>query len=70
MVKEGRTKSPDIVTRELTIHMSKRVYGVSFKNRAPRAIREIKLFAQKHLNTKYVFFPPSCFSVLLFSFQI
>lgn len=56
MVKGERTKSADIVAREYTIHMSKRLYGVSFKNRAPRAIREIKAFAQKHMNTKYVNF--------------
>ena len=54
MVKETRTKSADIVSREYTIHMSKRLYGVTFKNRAPRAIREIKLFAKKHMGTKYV----------------
>jgi len=49
-----RTKASDIVTREYTIHMSKRLYGVTFKNRAPRAIREIKEFAKKHMNTKDV----------------
>ena len=49
-----RVKSSDIVTRECTIHMSKRLYGVTFKNRAPRAIREVKAFATKQMNTKYV----------------
>lgn len=49
---EGTKKLPDIVTREFTIHLSKRLYGTTFKNRAPRAIREIKLFAQKAMNTK------------------
>ena len=54
MVKEGRTKKPaqDIVTRDYTIHMSKRLYGVTFKNRAPRAVREIKKFAEKAMKTK------------------
>lgn len=47
-----RTKLPDIVTREYTIHLSKRLFGITFKNRAPRAVREIKLFAQKALKTK------------------
>ena len=48
-------KSPaaDIVTRDYTIHMSKRLYGVTFKNRAPRAVREIKKFAQSVMKTKY-----------------
>lgn len=31
--------------------MSKRLYGVTFKNRAPRAIREIKDFAKKQMKT-------------------
>ncbi len=51
---ERRTKSSDIVTREYTIHMSKRLYGVTFKKRAPRAIREIKAFAEKMMKTKDV----------------
>jgi large subunit ribosomal protein L31e len=52
MVKEGRTKSSDIVTREYTIHLSKRLFGVTFKKRAPRAVREIKQFAEKTMKTK------------------
>jgi ribosomal protein L31E len=48
---EGRVKSSDIVTREYTIHMSKRLYGVTFKKRAPRAIREIRQFAEKMMKT-------------------
>jgi len=48
---ERRVKSSDIVTRECTIHLSKRLYGVTFKKRAPRAIKEIKLFAQKAMKT-------------------
>ena len=51
---ERRTKSSDIVTREYTIHMSKRLYGVTFKKRAPRAIREIKAFAEKTMKTSDV----------------
>ncbi len=52
--KERRVKGPDIVTRDMTVHMSKRLFGATFKNRAPRAIREIKLFAQKEMRTKDV----------------
>lgn len=53
MGKEKREKKigADIVTREHTIHMSKRLYGVTFKQRAPRAIREIKQFASKAMKT-------------------
>lgn len=47
-----RVKAADIVTRDYTIHMSKRLYGVTFKNRAPRAIREIKAFATKAMKTR------------------
>jgi hypothetical protein len=53
MVKAERERKPkaDIVTRDYTIHMSKRLFGVTFKNRAPRAIREIKQFASKAMKT-------------------
>lgn len=34
--------------------MSKRLYGVTFKKRAPRAIREIKQFATKAMKTSDV----------------
>jgi len=56
MVKERRERkpAPDIVTRDYTIHMSKRLYNVTFKNRAPRAVREIKKFAEKTMKTKDV----------------
>lgn len=59
MVNEKREKrekkiGADIVTREHTIHMSKRLYGVTFKKRAPRAIREIKQFAMKAMKTSDV----------------
>lgn len=58
MVKEQRERKPkaDIVARECTIHMSKRLYGVTFKNRAPRAIREIKQFASRAMKTSLVSF--------------
>ncbi len=56
VVKEVRDRKPkvDIVTREYSIHMSKRLYGVTFKKRAPRAVREIKQFAVKAMKTSYV----------------
>lgn len=56
MVKAERptkTKGSDIATRDYTIHMSKRLFGVTFKKRAPRALKEIKAFAQKMMGTKY-----------------
>ena len=54
MVKAERNKakSSDIVTRDYTIHMNKRLHGITFKNRAPRALKEIKKFATKMMGTK------------------
>ena len=45
-------------TRDCTIHIAKRVHKVQFKRRAPRAIREIKLFAEKEMRTKVNTFDP------------
>jgi len=51
--KKKSTKSPvnEVVTREYTIHLHKRIHGMQFKKRAPRAIREIKKFAEKMMGT-------------------
>ena len=50
--KKGRSR--EIVTREYTIHLHKRLSGVSFKKKAPRAVKEIKKFAQKAMKTSDV----------------
>ena len=50
---KDRVKS-DIVAREYTINLHKRLHRCTFKDRAPRAIREIKRFAIKNLGTKDV----------------
>nr|XP_039248916.1 60S ribosomal protein L31-like [Styela clava]XP_039265081.1 60S ribosomal protein L31-like [Styela clava] len=44
----------DVVTREYTIHMHKRIHGMGFKKRAPRAIKEIRKFAHKMMGTEDV----------------
>eukprot|EP00944_MAST-04C_sp_MAST-4C-sp1_P015212 g15212.t1 len=44
----------DVVTRVYTINLHKRLHGVGFKKKAPRAIREIKKFAEKQMRTKDV----------------
>merc|ERR1712168_175257 len=51
--KKKSTKSPvnEVVTREYTINLHKRIHGMQFKKRAPRAIREIKKFAEKMMGT-------------------
>ena len=52
MVKKDHSK--DVVTREYTINLHKRLRDISFKKRAPRAIKEIKKFATKHMSTNDV----------------
>ncbi len=52
MVKKDHSK--DVVTREYTINLHKRLNSTSFKKRAPKAIKEIKKFAAKHMKTKDV----------------
>ena len=62
-----RAPKAEIVTRDYTIHMSPRLYGVTFKKRAPRAVREVKQFVMKTMNTKYVLESTSCFCFILVS---
>lgn len=47
--KTQRSAIADVIAREYTIHMHRRVHGVSFKKRAPQAIKEIKAFAHKSM---------------------
>merc|ERR1711936_537985 len=53
MPKEKKTKSTlgEVVTREYTINLHKRLHGIGFKYRAPRAIKEVKKFAEKQMGT-------------------
>jgi hypothetical protein len=51
-VKEGKKKEVQPVTRDYTINLHKRIHKIQFKKRAPRAIREIKKFAQAEMFTK------------------
>jgi len=34
-------RAEDVVSREYTIHLHKRLHGVTFKKRAPRAVQEV-----------------------------
>mmetsp|Transcript_32654 Transcript_32654/g.79951 ORF Transcript_32654/g.79951 Transcript_32654/m.79951 type:complete len:117 (+) Transcript_32654:55-405(+) len=54
MAKDRRTKASEVVTREYTIHLHKRVHGFGFKKRAPRAIKEIRKFATQMMGTSDV----------------
>ena len=49
-----RQKKPDLVSRDYTIHPSKRTHRVTFKKKAPRAIRAIKQFTQDKMGTSDV----------------
>merc|ERR1712243_68481 len=51
--KKKSTKSPmnEVVTREYTVNLHKRIHGMQFKKRAPKAIREIKKFAEAMMGT-------------------
>lgn len=52
MVKERRSK--EVVTREYTINLHKKLHSIKFKSRAPRAVKEIRAFAEKMMGTKDV----------------
>ncbi|CAA7263321.1 unnamed protein product [Cyclocybe aegerita] len=56
----GKTRSAlqDVVTREYTIHLHKRVHGRSFKKRAPWAVKSVVEFAQKAMGTSDVRLDP------------
>ena len=49
MVKGDRQKSAaaDLVTREYTVNLNKRLHGITFKKRAPRAVRELRKFGSR-----------------------
>ncbi|XP_035566355.2 60S ribosomal protein L31-like [Canis lupus dingo] len=47
--KKGRSAINQVVTREYTINIHKRIHGVGFKKCAPRALKEIQKFAMKEM---------------------
>eukprot|EP01025_Chloroclados_australasicus_P030194 TRINITY_DN302_c0_g1_i3.p1 TRINITY_DN302_c0_g1~~TRINITY_DN302_c0_g1_i3.p1 ORF type:complete len:257 (+),score=8.55 TRINITY_DN302_c0_g1_i3:117-773(+) len=49
---EKRTK--EAVTREYTINLHKRLHGITFKKKAPRAVKEVRKFASKAMGTSDV----------------
>merc|ERR1712063_42751 len=56
MAKEKREKTRksainEVVTRDYTVNLHKRIHGVGFKRRAPCAIKEIRKFAEKAMGT-------------------
>eukprot|EP00244_Chara_vulgaris_P003775 TRINITY_DN170_c1_g1_i1.p2 TRINITY_DN170_c1_g1~~TRINITY_DN170_c1_g1_i1.p2 ORF type:complete len:121 (-),score=21.75 TRINITY_DN170_c1_g1_i1:312-674(-) len=51
MVDRSKSRSKDIVTREYTINLHKRLHGCTFKKMAPKAVKEIRKFASKMMGT-------------------
>ncbi|KAJ8297495.1 hypothetical protein KUTeg_024026 [Tegillarca granosa] len=37
----------EVITKECTVNIHKRIHGIGFKKRAPRAIKAIRKFAEK-----------------------
>jgi len=52
--KRTTTRTEDVVSREYTINLHKRLHKVTFKRRAPRALIEIKKFAKDTMGTEDV----------------
>lgn len=51
LMQMAKDKKRTPATREYTINLHKRMYGITFKKRAPRAVKEVKKFASKMMNT-------------------
>jgi large subunit ribosomal protein L31e len=49
--KEPKIKGKEVVTRQYTINLHRRLMSIANKKRAPRAIKEIKKFAIKMMKT-------------------
>ncbi|XP_063130886.1 large ribosomal subunit protein eL31-like [Rattus norvegicus] len=49
--KKSRSAINEVVTREYTINIHKRIHGVGFKKRAPRALKKNRKFAMKEMGT-------------------
>ncbi|KAL3537375.1 hypothetical protein ACH5RR_000741 [Cinchona calisaya] len=49
--KRNKPRKEEVVTREYTINLHKRLHGCTFKKKAPKAIKEIRKFAQKAMGT-------------------
>ncbi|XP_039014697.1 60S ribosomal protein L31-like [Hibiscus syriacus] len=54
MVEKTRGRKEEVVTREYTINLHKRLHSCTFKKKAPKAIKEIRKFAEKAMGTKDV----------------
>ncbi|XP_057953509.1 large ribosomal subunit protein eL31 [Malania oleifera] len=49
--RSNKSRKEEVVTREYTINLHKRLHGCTFKKKAPKAIKEIRKFAQTAMGT-------------------
>ncbi|KAK9875588.1 hypothetical protein WA026_009391 [Henosepilachna vigintioctopunctata] len=49
--KKGKSAINEVVTREYTVNLHRRLHGIGFKKRAPRAIKELRKFAVLQMGT-------------------
>merc|ERR1711874_902572 len=49
-----KSRAKDLISREYTINLHKALHGINFKKRAPRAVKEVRKFAQKVMKTSDV----------------
>nr|XP_048306903.1 60S ribosomal protein L31-like [Myodes glareolus] len=49
--KKGRSAINEVGIQESTTNIHKRIHGVGFKKRAPRALKEIRKFVMKEMGT-------------------
>ncbi|XP_071722379.1 large ribosomal subunit protein eL31z-like isoform X2 [Rutidosis leptorrhynchoides] len=64
MVEKTKGRKEEVVTREYTINLHKRLHGCTFKKKAPNAIKEIRKFAVKAMGTKDVRVDEEFFSLV------
>lgn len=56
--KHGKSTMKETVTREYSLNIHKKVHGIGFKKRVPRAIKVLKKFAIKEMGTTDVRIDP------------
>lgn len=52
--KKKRSSTKEVVTREYTVNLHKRVHGTGFKRRAPQCVKIVKKFARQMMGTEDV----------------
>ncbi|CAK9784890.1 hypothetical protein CC85DRAFT_283858 [Cutaneotrichosporon oleaginosum] len=57
--RKQRSALQDVVTREYTINLHKRVHDLGFKKKAPKAVKSVTEFAQKAMGVKDVRISPA-----------